>query len=120
VHAAEAETGLQLGVYLGPAPGDARELAERLFATAAAEGQPAALIVVATTARRVEILTAEWARHRLPDEACEQAIALMRPALQTGAYDDALVVALAHLASVAGTGEPRPGSTDLPDLFDEE
>jgi uncharacterized membrane protein YgcG len=120
VHAAEAETGLQFGVYLGPTPGDTRELAERLFATAAADGQPAALIVVATSARRVEILTADWARGRLPDEACEEAIALMRPSLQAGVYDDALVIALAHLARVAGTGAPGSGSAELPDLFDEE
>jgi uncharacterized membrane protein YgcG len=97
----------------------ARELAERLFATAAADGQPAALVVVATTGRRVEILTADWARSRLPDAACEEAIELMRPALLAGSYDDALVIALGHLASVAGVGDARPGATDLPDLFDE-
>jgi hypothetical protein len=44
----------------------------------------------------------------------------MRPSLQAGSYDDALVMALAHLAEVAGTGEARPGSKELPDLFDEE
>ena len=120
VHAAEAQTGLQFGVYLGPAPGDVRALAERLFATAEADGQPAALIVVGTSERRVEILTADWARLRLPDDACEEAIDRMRPALQSGSYDEALAIAIGHLAAVAGTGEATPGAPDLPDLFDED
>ena len=120
VHAAEASTGLQFCVFLGPAPGPARELAERLFAGAESEGQhPAVLVAVATNQRQVEILTAEWARARLPDAACEQAIERMLPSLREGAYDQALVDAVTHLAAAAGAGAPAPGGVELPDLFEE-
>jgi uncharacterized membrane protein len=120
VHAAEAETGLQFCVYLGPAPGNMRELAERLFAGAESEGQrPAVLIAVGTAERKVEILTAEWAQARVPDAACAEAIEMMRPSLVEGAYDAALVVAVGHLASVAGNGTPQAGGVELPDLFDD-
>ena len=43
----------------------------------------------------------------------------MRPSLVEGAYDDALVTAVGHLASVAGTGTPQVGGVELPDLFEE-
>jgi uncharacterized membrane protein YgcG len=120
VHAAEASTGLQFCVYLGPAPGGTRELAERLFAGAESEGQqPAVLVAVGTAERKVEILTAEWAQPRVPDEACAEAIDLMRPSLVDGAYDAALVAAIEHLAAAAGVGTPRVGGVELPDLFDE-
>jgi uncharacterized membrane protein len=120
VHAAEAETGLQFCVYLGPAPGNTRALAERLFAGAEAEGQqPAVLVAVGTTDRQVEILTAEWAQGRVSDAACEAAIELMRPHLQQQAYDDALVAAVGYLAGAAGQGTPTAGGVELPDLFDE-
>jgi uncharacterized membrane protein YgcG len=120
VHEAEASTGLQFCVYLGPAPGGTRALAERLFAGAESEGQqPAVLLAVGTAERSIEILTADWARPRVSDEACAQAIEKMRPSLQAGAYDDALVLALGHLASVAGAGVPAAGGVELPDLFEE-
>jgi uncharacterized membrane protein YgcG len=114
VHEAEATTGLQLCVYLGAAIADPAEVAERLFA----DRHPDVLLVVATDARRVEIRTTEGARVRVPDAACDEAIERMRPMLQAGAYDDALVVGLRHLAATAGTGDPAEGSTDLPDLFE--
>lgn len=117
VHVAEAVTGLQFCVYLGPAQEDPHVLAERLFATAAAEGQPAVLVVVAPTHRRVEILTADWVRERIPDVACEAAIAHMTPLLQAGAFDEALVAGIHHLAEVAGPGGVV--GVELPDLFDE-
>jgi uncharacterized membrane protein YgcG len=114
VHEAEAATGLQLCVYLGAAIADPAEVAERLFT----DRHPDVLVVVATDARRVEIRTAERARARVPDAACDEAIERMRPMLQRGAYDEALVVGLRFLAATAGSGEPAEGSTDLPDLFE--
>ena len=120
VEEAEASTGLQFCVYLGPATDDPRELAERLFLGAEHEGQhPAVLLAVCTTQHRVEILTADWVRERIPDASCDTAIELMRPALRSGAYDEALVTAIGHLASVAGTGDRRAGGVELPDFFDE-
>ena len=118
VHAAEAHTGLQFCVYLGPSEEEPRALAERLFETASQEGHPAVLLLVSPNHRRVEILTADFAVERVPDAACEAAIELMRPLLRDGAYDEALVRALAHLSEVAGVGiEDAEG--ELPDFFDE-
>jgi hypothetical protein len=116
VDAAENLTGLQFAIYLGPSPGDPRELAERLFAGA---GEPAVLVVVATTARRVEILTAEAVRARVSDEACAEAIELMRPFLAKRAWDRALLTCLDRLVAAAGPGAPMPGAIELPDVFDE-
>ena len=117
VEAAEHVTGLQFDIYLGPTRGYHRLLAERLFAAA---GDPAVLIVVATTARRVEILTADEVRSRVSDEACAEAIELMRPFLPKRSWDRALVACLEHLVAAAGPGAPMPGAVDLPDLFDED
>ena len=46
VHDAEARTGLQLCVYLGPAGEDARAHAERLFVDAGLHTRPAVLVLV--------------------------------------------------------------------------
>jgi uncharacterized membrane protein YgcG len=116
VDRAENVTGLQFAVYLGPSPGDPHELAERLFAEA---GQPAVLIVVATTARQVEIVTSVAGRARVSDEACADAIEAMRPYLRKRAFDRAIVTAVDQLAGAAGPGAPMPGGPELPDLFDE-
>jgi uncharacterized membrane protein YgcG len=110
-------TGLQFCVYLGPTKEEPRALAERLFLTAEAEGHPAVLLVVAPDHRRVEILTAEWARERIPDVACETAIAHMKPMLQARRFDEALVEGIRHLAEVAGPGGAI--GLELPDVFDE-
>ena len=117
VDTAEEVTGLQFAIYLGPTPGDPRELAERLFEGA---GEPSVLVVVATTAHRVEILTAESVRSRVTDEACAEAIELMRPFLAKRAWDRALIVCLEQLVAAAGPGAPTPGAVELPDLFDED
>ena len=117
IDAAENLTGLQFAIYLGPTPGDPRELAERLFAGA---GEPSVLVVVATTARRVEILTASAVRTRVTDEACAEAIELMRPFLAKRAWDRALLTCLERLVAAAGPSAPMPGATELPDVFDED
>ena len=116
VHDAEEHTGLQFAVYLGPAEQDPRELAERLFSESA---QPDVLVMVATTARHVEILTAPAVRDRVTDEACAEAIEVMRPHLRRRRWDRALRTGVAHLADAAGPGERPSGERDLPDLFDE-
>lgn len=119
VHEAEALTGLQFCVYLGPAEEDARQLAERLFAGAEHDGQrPAVLVAVCPVQHRIEILTAEWAQERIPDDVCREALERMLPALREGRYDDGLVIGIRHLTAAAGGGERGLG-IDLPDLFDE-
>jgi uncharacterized membrane protein len=111
---AEVHTGLQFCVYLGKASQETpRELAERLFV----DTHPAVLLAVVPSEHRVEILTAPEARERVPDEACADAIDLMRPALKRKRYEEALVLAVDHLASVAGPGEAVGES--LPDIVDE-
>lgn len=120
VDAAEELTGLQFAVYLGAAPGDTKELAERLFVAAELKGQqPAVLVAVSTAEHRVEILTAEWAQTRVPDAACDATIEMMRPALKSSKYDEALVLGVRHLAEVAGPGVSAAGDVELPDFFDE-
>ena len=119
VDRAERATGLQFCVYLGPSEEEPRALAERLFETASTAGHPAVLLLVSPVHRRVEILTADWAQERVPDAACEAAIEHMRPLLRSGKYDQALVEGIAHLATVAGEGEPEHPDDELPDMFDE-
>lgn len=115
VHHAEERTGLQFAVFLGPAGDDVRAHAQSLFLEAA----PDVLLVVAPDQRRVEIVTSASARDRVPDAACDDALAAMRPLLRTGAYDWALVAALDHLSIVAGPGMAPSGSVELPDVIDE-
>ena len=116
MHAAEQRTGLQFAVYLGPTEEASRQVAERLFTdTAAAD----VLLLISTSARRVEILTAPAVRTRLPDEQCEDAIERMRPHLARRRWDRALVVGIERLADAAGPGERAAGASDVPDLFDE-
>lgn len=116
VHGAEERTGLQFAVYLGPTDDDPRAIAERLFAD---NHEPDVLLLVATTVRRVEILTAPNVRDRVTDVACARAIELMRPHLRRRRWDRALTTGIDHLARVAGAGDPTPGGPELPDLFDE-
>jgi uncharacterized membrane protein YgcG len=114
VSRAERLTGLQFCVYLGKASEETpRQLAERLFTDAC----PAVLLAVVPSAHRIEILTAEEVQARIPDTACADAIDLMRPALQRKRYDEALVLAVDHLASVAGAGDAV--GEQFPDIVDE-
>ena len=77
VHEAEARTGLQLCVYLGPAGEDSRAHAEQLFVEGGLHSRPAVLMLVAPQLRRVEIVTAPEARARIPDEAAQGAVDAM-------------------------------------------
>jgi uncharacterized membrane protein YgcG len=107
---------MQFAVYLGPTDDDPRAIAERLFAEGS---EPDVLVLVATTARRVEILTAPDIRQRVTDDACTRAIELMRPHLRRRRWDRALTTGIEHLASAAGPGHRTPGDPEIPDLFDE-
>jgi uncharacterized membrane protein len=75
------------------------------------------LLVVVPAARRVEILTDEGVRDRVPDAACDAAIEQMRPHLRRRRFDRAIVTAVRHLAEVAGAGAPT--GDELPDVVDE-
>lgn len=108
VHEAEARTGLQFCVYLGP-PRDPTELFE--------QAQPAVLVMVVPEEQRVEIVTSPEARERVPDEACRAAIDHMLDDFRARRYDRGIVRGVEHLAAVAGGGTAAEGSEDLPDVL---
>lgn len=116
VKAAEASTGLQFCVYLGPGQEDARTQAESLFVAAGLHERPAVLLLVAPDHRRVEVVTAPAIRDRLTDEACARVIEAMTPSFADGRYVDGLVTGLGRLAAEAGPGAPGEGTTDLPNI----
>jgi uncharacterized membrane protein len=117
VAGAEARTGLQFCVYLGPAGADTRGHAEGLFVDAGLHEQPAVLIHVAPDHRRVEIVTAPTVRERVPDEACTAAIEEMTKHFVQGRFVDGLLAGIAHLADTAGPGSPD-GTPELPNVVE--
>jgi len=117
VSAAEARTGLQFCVYLGPAAADTRAHAEGLFVEAGLHEQPAVLIHVAPDHRRVEIVTAPAVRERIPDAACTNAIDRMTSRFAEGRFVDGLLAGITSLADTAGPGA-ADGSSDLPNVVD--
>lgn len=119
VKAAEAATGLQFCVYLGPGHDDERAHAESLFVEAGLHERPAVLLLVAPDRHHVEIVTAEVIRQRLTDDACARAIEAMTPLFASGRYVDGLVLGLGRLAQEAGPGAPGAGATDLPNVLGE-
>lgn len=117
VKGAEANTGLQFCVYLGPGQDDARNQAESVFVAAGLHERPAVLLLVAPDHRRVEVVTAPAIRERLTDEACARVIEEMTPHFADGRYVDGLVTGLERLATEAGPGTPGEGTTDLPNIM---
>lgn len=109
VEAAEARTGLQFCVYLGPSR-DPQELF--------AETHPAVLVMVVPEEHHVEIVTSPAARERVPDEVCQAAIDRMIDDFRAGRYDKGIVRGVEYLADVAGEGAAAEGITDLPDVLD--
>jgi len=118
VAGAEARTGLQFCVYLGPAHEDTRAHAEGLFVDAGLHEQPAVLIHVAPDHRKVEILTAPAARERVPDDACKRAIDVMTQHFAQNRFLDGLIAGIEQLAETAGPGTPPAGSADLPNVVE--
>jgi uncharacterized membrane protein YgcG len=117
VRDAEAVTGLQFCVYLGPVTEDSREQAESMFVQAGLVERPAVLLLVAPDQHKVEIVTAPDARERLTDEECAQALQEMTPYFARNAFIDGLVVGLRELAERTGPGKTDPSGTDLPNVL---
>jgi uncharacterized membrane protein YgcG len=107
---------LQLCVYLGPADGDAREHAERLFHSAQANTRPAVMLYVAPDARRVECVVAPQLADRIPDAAAQEAIDVMVPVLSAGDVAGGLAAGLRHIAAVAGPPRGDEPDEQLPDI----
>jgi uncharacterized membrane protein len=116
---AEAATGMQFCVYLGPVEGDdPHAFAEGMFARAGRVERPGVLLLVAPKEHYVEILTSPEARTRLPDETCEAAVARMVEDFKAGRIDKGIVHGLEFLAGAAGAGAAPEGSTDFPNVLD--
>lgn len=118
VREAEAKTGLQFCVYLGPAGEDSRARAEQAFVQAGLHERPAVLVLVAPDVHRVEVVTAPHARERLTDDECKAAIAEMTPYFSRDDFVGGLVVGLGELAERTGPGTAPPGVPDLPNVVD--
>jgi uncharacterized membrane protein len=118
VDAAEELTGLQFTVYVGPVGEESsRAGAEQLFVAAGLDTRPAVLVLVAPAQHRVEVVTAPSVRDRLPDAACEAAVATMVERFRAGSIEDGIVAGVSQLAAAAGPGAPAPGTTELPDVL---
>jgi uncharacterized membrane protein YgcG len=118
VGAAEARTGLQFCVYLGPGDADARMHAEKLFVDSGLHERPAVLLLVAPDHRRVEVVTAPDIKARLTDQACARAIEAMTPLFAGGRFVDGLTSGIGKLADEAGPGQAT--GPDLPNIVEEE
>ncbi|MBW3669349.1 MAG: TPM domain-containing protein [Actinobacteria bacterium] len=119
VKVAEATTGLQFCVYLGPVEGDdPHAFAESLFTRAGLTDRPGVLLLVAPKRHYVEIVTSPAARVRVPDEACEAAVARMIEDFKAGHIDRGIVHGLETLTEVAGAGTAPDGGADFPDILD--
>ncbi len=118
VRHAEAHTGLQLCVFLGPtAEGDARAQAEALFVEAGLLARPAVLVLVDPPRHHVEVVTGPEARARIGDEDAATAVTAMVAGFRTGDLTAGLVAGIRHLAVVAGPGEPPPDGPDLANVI---
>lgn len=116
---AEAITGLQFCVYMGPVDDDRpREHAEAMFAAGGMHERPAVLVVVAPRQRRVEVVTGPHALGRISDDAAADSVATMTAAFGTGDLAGGLIAGIEHLAVVAGPGERPVGEKELPNLLD--
>jgi uncharacterized membrane protein len=120
VRDAETWTGLQFSVYLGPVEDDARGHAERLFLDAGGLARPSVLILVAPSARKVEIVTAPSIRARVPDRVCAQVVEAMTGRFADGDMERGIVDALRDLAAAAGPGTAPVGAEELPDVLGSE
>jgi uncharacterized membrane protein len=117
VRNAEASTGLQFCVYLGPASDDTRAHAESAFVEAGLHELPAVLLLVAPEQRTVEVVTAPSVRVRLPDDECHAAVQEMTQYFARNAFVEGLLVGINELAERAGPGVAPPGTTDLPNVL---
>jgi uncharacterized membrane protein YgcG len=117
VQEAEAVTGLQFCVYLGPVDEDSRAQAEKMFVDAGLVQRPAVLVLVAPDQHKIEIVTAPDAKERLTDEECALALQEMTPYFVRNEFVEGLVVGLHELSERTGPGKGDPGATDLPNLL---
>jgi uncharacterized membrane protein YgcG len=117
VERAEADTGLQFCVYLGPAEGESRAHAEQLFQAAQAHTRPAVMLYVAPTIRRVECVVAPPITDRISDAAAQEAVDAMLPIFATGDLVAGLEIGLQRIAAAAGPARGDEPGESLPDII---
>jgi uncharacterized membrane protein len=118
VDQAENDTGLQFAVYLGPAREDSREQAEAMFAELGYSTLPAVLILVAPEQHRLEIVTSEAAKQRIPDRNAALVATSMTASFSVGDIVGGICLGLAMLAQYAGTSDVvEDASAELPDVL---
>jgi uncharacterized membrane protein len=113
VEAAEAWTGLEICVHLGPAE-DPATAARALLADLGMAGVPSVLLLAAPESRRLEVVTSESGARRVPDHALRLAAVAMSASFGVGDVAGGITEAVRLISQAAGRGE-RTGP-DLPDL----
>ncbi len=109
------ENGLDVSVLVGDLQLDDlqgfRAGAERLHAALGARSAHAVLIVVAPGQRRVEVVTGEGIRRRVPDRVCALAVLSMTTAFAGGDLGSGIIDGLRQIADAAGRGPALPAGT---------
>lgn len=118
VKLAEAATGVQFCVYLGPTGEDARAHAVDLFARAGLHTLPAILLLVAPEARRVEVVTSAETRRRVSDRTCAEAVDDMTRHFERADIAGGIVAGIERLRAAVGPPSGRPPAEPLPDLIE--
>lgn len=102
-----AENGLDVSVLVGDLELDAldqfRAASEKLHAALGEDRAPSAvLVVVAPGQRRIELVTGEAVRRRVPDRVCALAVLSMTSAFSGGDLGGGVVDGLRQIADAAG------------------
>jgi uncharacterized membrane protein YgcG len=118
VDAAENVTGLQIAVWIGPADGDSRAAAEKVFVDAGLHERPGILILVAPSAQRVEVVTSTTAQVRVPDTAAAAAVEAMVAHFKAGKLLKGIDAGISRIVMAAGPGVAEEGQEELPDLLE--
>lgn len=98
---ADRETGLTFSVFVGDLEEPVREHAERLLSQLARPAE-SVLLAVSPNQRRLEIVTGEASRRRLPDRICALAALSMTAAFGGGDLTGGVLTGLRMLADQAG------------------
>ena len=102
-----SENGLDVSVLVGDLELDSleqfRAAAEKLHAALGEDRSPSAvLVVVAPGQRRIEVVTGEAVRRRVPDRVCALAVLSMTSAFTGGDLSGGIVDGLRQIADAAG------------------
>ena len=107
-----SENGLDVSVLVGDLQLDDlsgfRAGAERLHAALGERASHAVLVVVAPGQRRVEVVTGDAVRRRVPDRVCALAVLSMTTAFAGGDLGSGVVDGLRQIADAAGRGPALP------------